>query len=365
MSRCLLAISQAPCDLSFEERIGPSMAFMYLVTTWLDQGDGSVAKTHSTFILLGSPILSWKPLQLSGIRCYQEGVPPFLETYLQPETSRKPSKGHDDEPGWRTHGIPKQAFIISRKKCFGACVASRRNDDKEKNLLMEVFLVYSHPEEPCCRNIVLLSCLFLLLAMATRSFWVTEGVEDHLDLYAQEWEQFIIENANDKMVQVNEGLVNHITGMPLHGNKIYLREEARSMGREVILRLIGVEATPSEDQIGLLGDTSLSAKDEILESVRETVVSEIDKGQSEGRPPKPVGKELEAYKALIIFHRPNFPNVDELPPTTGPSQGHEELIATIPSTSLSIVPLGLSLLHTSPQNHHESPPRGTSDVEQF
>eukprot|EP01018_Ginkgo_biloba_P036689 Gb_02901 [translate_table: standard] len=118
--------------------------------------------------------------------------------------------------------------------------------------------------------------------MATQSFWMPEVVEDSLDTYSQEWEQFIVEDAigqpcqdyldlmhsgvidyarapimylpypivvemfrrfendsfwfQDKVIQVNEELINHITGLPLFGDKIDLREEARSTGREVILQ---------------------------------------------------------------------------------------------------------------------------------
>eukprot|EP01018_Ginkgo_biloba_P007122 Gb_17051 [translate_table: standard] len=67
--------------------------------------------------------------------------------------------------------------------------------------------------------------------------WVTKGVEDHLDHYAQEWEQFTI----------SEGLIDHITGLPIHGAEIDLTEEIANEGskwatRIMARRSIGVEA---------------------------------------------------------------------------------------------------------------------------
>eukprot|EP01018_Ginkgo_biloba_P018825 Gb_05054 [translate_table: standard] len=55
----------------------------------------------------------------------------------------------------------------------------------------------------------------------------------------------------DRVVQVNEELINHITGLPIASDKIDLKEEARPMGREgakwaakiIARRLIGVEAS--------------------------------------------------------------------------------------------------------------------------
>eukprot|EP01018_Ginkgo_biloba_P032160 Gb_21137 [translate_table: standard] len=107
-------------------------------------------------------------------------------------------------------------------------------------------------------------------------------MEDSLDLYTQEWEQFTVENATGqlcsehlnlmhlgivdyakapvlylpypivvemlrqfekdsfwfqgKVVQVNEELINNIIGLPLTGDKINVMEEARYMGRESILQ---------------------------------------------------------------------------------------------------------------------------------
>eukprot|EP01018_Ginkgo_biloba_P031742 Gb_11661 [translate_table: standard] len=102
-----------------------------------------------------------------------------------------------------------------------------------------------------------------------RSFWTTEVVEGNLDLYAQEWEQFTAEDANDqhlemlrrfednalwfphKLIYATEELIHHITGLPLSGNKIDLREEARSMTREDILQklFLGCEETEIESTL--------------------------------------------------------------------------------------------------------------------
>eukprot|EP01018_Ginkgo_biloba_P002173 Gb_13837 [translate_table: standard] len=144
------------------------------------------------------------------------------------------------------------------------------------------------------------------------------------------------------------------------------------------------EAAPMENQPGLLGDTSLSTRDEIPESARETVVLGTDRGprtimpsvegecvpptlanQPEGQPPGSLGRELEAGQALTILHLPNLFDVDKLPIATGPSQGSEEPIDIISLAPLLVIPLGFPIPHTSPQAHYELPLSGTSDMEHF
>eukprot|EP01018_Ginkgo_biloba_P012207 Gb_40144 [translate_table: standard] len=160
-----------------------------------------------------------------------------------------PGKQSDSQDVFDPHPT-KRLHILIRP-----CMVSRQNDDKA---------IVGHS------------------VIATQSFWVIDGIEDHLNHYTQEWEQFTAENAKgqhhleyiclmhsgivdyasalilylpypivvkmlrrfengsfwfqDKMVSINEGLIDHITGLPIHGDKIDLREKARQMGREMIIQ---------------------------------------------------------------------------------------------------------------------------------
>eukprot|EP01018_Ginkgo_biloba_P035027 Gb_27845 [translate_table: standard] len=104
--------------------------------------------------------------------------------------------------------------------------------------------------------------IFMFLLAPSSSVFRVEAVEDSLDLYSHEWEQFTVEDATGELwldyldlihsgivdyakapvvyfpypIVVNEELINHITSLPRFGNEIDLREEVRSMGKEVILQ---------------------------------------------------------------------------------------------------------------------------------
>eukprot|EP01018_Ginkgo_biloba_P028471 Gb_08980 [translate_table: standard] len=57
--------------------------------------------------------------------------------------------------------------------------------------------------------------------MATRSFWATNAVEGNLDLYAQEWEQFLTEDTDEQhnselLMLIQSGVVDYAMAPTLH-----------------------------------------------------------------------------------------------------------------------------------------------------
>lgn len=60
---------------------------------------------------------------------------------------------------------------------------------------MKALRVHLYSGETLLQNPYLPRIAFSLPIITTRSFWITDRVEDHMDHYVQEWEQFTAENA--------------------------------------------------------------------------------------------------------------------------------------------------------------------------
>eukprot|EP01018_Ginkgo_biloba_P026698 Gb_31717 [translate_table: standard] len=85
--------------------------------------------------------------------------------------------------------------------------------------------------------------------MAVKSFWVTEGNDDHLSHYAQEWQQFSAVNENGQhnlgylalqqakvIVLVDGESITKIIGFLMEGTTIDLKEEAKKPKKEWVIQ---------------------------------------------------------------------------------------------------------------------------------